>query len=83
MSWFHESEVYVNVITNKLTDADTTPIKNAAVSSVLRDADMTGNITAVMMNGLGAKAKRFYKYAEKGNFMDGLPEVTLGINNLG
>ena len=83
MSWFHESEVYVNVITNKLTDADTTPIKNAAVSSVLRDADMTNNITAVMMNGLGAKAKRFYKYAEKGNFMDGLPEVTLGINNLG
>ena len=83
MGWFHETEVYVNVATNKLTDANTTPIKNAAISASLRDADITGNVTAAMMNGLGAKAKRFYKYAEKGNFQDGLPEVTLGINSLG
>jgi len=82
MSFLHEdTQVYVNVITNKLTDADTTPIKNAVVSATVRGADTTSNVLAGMVNGLGARARRYWKYGDSGKFVDGLPTVTLGVNN--
>jgi len=82
MSWLHEdTKVFVNVITNKLTNADVTPIKHAAISATVRDADVTSNVLAGMINGLGARSKRFHKYADEGKFVDGLPTVSLGLNH--
>ena len=78
MGIFDDTEVYVDVIATKLTDTKATPIKNGVVSAVMRDSGTTDGILAGMINGLAPRARRYYTFAEKGKYIDGLPTVEIG-----
>ena len=79
MGIFNSTEVYVDVIATKLTDNETTPIKNSVISGTVRGSGASEGILAGMLNGLGARAKRYHKFGKNPlKFSQGLPVVEIG-----
>ena len=81
MGWFDSEIIFVDVLTTKLTDSEVTPIKNSIMSAVMRDSGVSDGILAGMINGLAPRAHRYFKYAEDGKYINGLPTAEIGIEH--
>lgn len=79
MGLFDNEKVIVDVLATKLTDTEVTPLKNAIISGVVRNSGVSDGILAGMLNGLGARAHRYYKYANSDKWSGELPEVNVGL----
>ncbi len=79
MGLFDDDKVFVNAQATKLTDNEVTPLKNAVISNTVRDAGVSDGILAGMLNGIGARAHRFHKYALDGKWAYGIPTVNIGL----
>lgn len=71
------NEVLVQLITFKLINEKSDPIKEAVIYATATDANIADNILATQISGFDKKARKYLRYGEN-HYSKGLPNIELG-----